>query len=133
MFSTRSGSRSGGALFHGVLVVGLFLEHIDRVVFHETARGVTLDPATRRNLELERNLRDGTRNGSLIDALDATLTPGGGRLLRRWLFAPLLDPAEVNLRLDAVQEFVTKMNKELATEEEPKARFTSERRRRIFS
>ena len=80
------------------------LEHIDHIAFHETAHGVTLDSATRRNLEIERNLRDGSRTASLIDSLDATLTPGGGRLLRRWLSAPLLDPAEINRRLDAVQE-----------------------------
>jgi DNA mismatch repair protein MutS len=80
------------------------LEHIDHVVFQETARGVILDSATRRNLELERNLRDGGRAGSLVEALDTTLTPGGGRLLRRWLAAPLLATTAIEERLDAVQE-----------------------------
>ena len=45
----------------------------------------------------------GEVKGSLLDVLDATQTPMGGRLLRRWLSQPLLDVAAINRRLDAVQ------------------------------
>lgn len=82
------------------------LEHVDRVRLHEPANRLVLDPATRRNLELDRSIRDGTRRGSLFDDLDLSVTPGGGRLLRGWLSAPLLDPAEIGARLDAVEELV---------------------------
>ena len=80
------------------------LEHIDRLLHHEPAHYLVLDPATQRNLEIERNQRHGTRQGSLVAAIDATLTPGGSRLLRGRLLAPLLDPTEISRRLDAVEE-----------------------------
>ncbi len=63
---------------------------------------MTLDEATRRNLEITESIRGGSVQGSLLGVLDATLTPMGGRLLRRWLNQPLLDVAELNRRLDAV-------------------------------
>ncbi len=62
-----------------------------------------LDEATRRNLELTESIRGGTVHGSLLGVLDATLTPMGGRLLRKWLNQPLLDVAAINARLDAVE------------------------------
>ena len=52
---------------------------------------MTLDLATRRDLELTETLRDRAVHGSLLGVLDRTLTPMGGRLLRRWLGEPLLD------------------------------------------
>ncbi len=61
-----------------------------------------LDDATRRNLELTESIRGGAVQGSLLGVLDATLTPMGGRLLRRRLNQPLLDVAALNRRLDAV-------------------------------
>ena len=68
---------------------------------YSTAEFMTLDEATRRNLELTESIRGGTAQGSLLGVLDATLTPMGGRLLRRWLGQPLLSVAALNRRLDA--------------------------------
>jgi len=67
-----------------------------------------LDEMTRRNLELVEPLRTGggTDGATLLDVIDRTLTPMGGRLLRRWLLAPLVDPGAINARLDAVQVLV---------------------------
>jgi DNA mismatch repair protein MutS len=62
-----------------------------------------LDEMTRRNLELVEPLRAGAEGATLLEVVDRTLTPMGGRLLRRWLLAPLVDPAAINSRLDAVQ------------------------------
>ncbi|HEV2671067.1 MAG TPA: DNA mismatch repair protein MutS [Gemmatimonadales bacterium] len=62
-----------------------------------------LDEMTRRNLELVEPLRAGAEGATLLEVIDRTLTPMGGRLLRRWLLAPLVDPAAINPRLDAVQ------------------------------
>ncbi|CAN5750381.1 DNA mismatch repair protein MutS [soil metagenome] len=65
---------------------------------------MVLDEMTRRNLELVEPLRGTGRSGTLLDVLDEALTPMGGRLLRCWLLAPLLDPDAINARLDAIEE-----------------------------
>jgi len=62
-----------------------------------------LDEMTRRNLELVETLRAGAEGATLLATIDRTLTPMGGRLLRRWLLAPLVDPAAIDARLDAVE------------------------------
>jgi DNA mismatch repair protein MutS len=82
------------------------LQHIDSPRFHEPGQFLLLDPATRRNLELQRSLRDGTAEGSFLHTIDLTVTSGGGRLLRRWLLAPLLEVHEISSRHDAVEQFV---------------------------
>src|SRR5262252_1948972 len=71
------------------------------------AAGTTMaiDPATRANLELTRTLA-GERRGSLLDAIDCTVTSAGSRLLAQRLAAPLTDGAQIGRRLDAVSAFV---------------------------
>src|SRR5882757_6033919 len=71
------------------------------------AAGTTMaiDPATRANLELTRTLA-GERRGSLLDAIDCTVTSAGSRLLAQRLAAPLTDAAAIARRLDAVSSFV---------------------------
>jgi DNA mismatch repair protein MutS len=64
---------------------------------------MTLDTATRRNLELTATIRDGSKRGSLLDVLDRTVTPMGARLLRTWIGQPLLDRGRLEGRLDAVE------------------------------
>jgi len=66
---------------------------------------MAIDQATRSNLELMRNL-SGDRRGSLLDAVDRTVTSAGSRLLAQRLSAPLTDPAQITRRLDAVASFV---------------------------
>ncbi len=94
----------GGLLLHLLEIQRCGLEHIDRMLPDEPAQRLVLDPATRRNLEIERSQRDGDRRTSLVAAIDSTLTAAGGRRLRSWLLAPLLDPSEIAARLDAVEE-----------------------------
>src|SRR5262252_1407755 len=65
---------------------------------------MAIDPATRTNLELTRTLA-GERRGSLLDAIDCTVTPAGSRLLAQRLAAPLTDSAQIARRLDAVSTF----------------------------
>jgi DNA mismatch repair protein MutS len=67
------------------------------------ARGASLeiDQATRANLELTRTLGGG-REGSLIAAIDLTVTPAGARLLAERLASPLTDPSAINERLDGL-------------------------------
>jgi DNA mismatch repair protein MutS len=66
---------------------------------------MAIDPATRANLELTRTLA-GERRGSLLDAIDCTVTSAGSRLLAQRLAAPLTDAAQIARRLDAVDTFV---------------------------
>ena len=66
---------------------------------------LAIDQATRSNLELLRTL-SGERSGSLLTAIDRTITAAGARLLAQRLAAPLTDPAEIGHRLDAVDMFV---------------------------
>jgi DNA mismatch repair protein MutS len=66
---------------------------------------MAIDQATRGNLELMRTLA-GDRRGSLLDAIDRTVTAAGSRLLAQRLSAPLTDPAQIGNRLDAVSSFV---------------------------
>ena len=72
---------------------------------YNTASYMTLDPQTRRNLELFTAGRWDSRNLSLLSALDDTKTPMGARLLRRWIGQPLLNLERLARRLDAVQFF----------------------------
>jgi DNA mismatch repair protein MutS len=66
---------------------------------------MAIDQATRGNLELMRTL-SGERRGSLLEAVDRTVTSAGSRLLAQRLSAPLTDPVQIARRLDAVASFV---------------------------
>ena len=71
----------------------------------EAQRSVmSIDAATRRNLELVETLA-GERRGSLLSVIDCTVTPGGARLLAARMAAPLTDPSIIDNRLDAVGYF----------------------------
>ncbi|MGJ5130714.1 DNA mismatch repair protein MutS [Bradyrhizobium oligotrophicum] len=70
-----------------------------------TGSTMAIDPATRANLELTRTLA-GERRGSLLDAIDCTVTSAGSRLLAQRLAAPLTEPVQIGRRLDAVNVFV---------------------------
>ena len=67
---------------------------------------MTLDAATRRNLELTETLR-GEIKGSLLGILDRTVTPMGKRRIRQWVSQPLLDVERVCKRQDGVAYFVS--------------------------
>ncbi|WP_448600641.1 DNA mismatch repair protein MutS, partial [Thermoleptolyngbya sp.] len=67
---------------------------------------LVIDHQTRRNLEITQTQRDGTFHGSLLWALDRTVTAMGGRALRRWLLQPLLDIAAIRARQDTIQELI---------------------------
>ncbi len=77
---------------------------IHRVVYVHAGDSLVLDAATVRNLELVRNLRDGRTKDTLLEVMDFTTTPMGGRLLRSWLLRPLVDVERIRERQDAVAE-----------------------------
>jgi DNA mismatch repair protein MutS len=67
---------------------------------------MTLDAATRRNLELTETIRGGDEKGSLLHVLDCTITPMGKRLMTQWVSKPLLDLAQIHERQDQVEFFI---------------------------
>jgi DNA mismatch repair protein MutS len=81
-------------------------DHIHRIEVVDANAHVVLDRATRSCLEIFRTQRDGRREGTLIDVLDATATPMGGRMLLEWLEAPLRDVGAILARQRAVAELV---------------------------
>ncbi len=83
------------------------LPHLARPRVLRRGDALILDEMTRRNLELVEPLRAGVTGTTLLEVLDRTRTPMGARLLRRWLLAPLADPAAITARLDAVGTLVS--------------------------
>jgi DNA mismatch repair protein MutS len=81
---------------------------------------LAIDQATRANLELVRAL-SGDQRGSLLAAIDRTVTPPGARLLAQRLAAPLTDPAAIGRRHDAVEFFVSDSGARAATRERLRA------------
>ncbi|HQJ47356.1 MAG TPA: DNA mismatch repair protein MutS, partial [Ignavibacteriaceae bacterium] len=63
-----------------------------------------LDHSTKRNLEITFSMQDGSREGSLISILDKTQTAMGGRLLKKWISAPLRELDPIKKRHDSVEE-----------------------------
>lgn len=80
------------------------MKHISRIKKYHDTDYMILDSSTQRNLELVRNIRDGSSSGTLISILDRTMTPMGSRLMKRWLLRPLVDIKKICERQDAVEE-----------------------------
>jgi len=81
------------------------LDHLERPTFYDRTDALVLDSTTVRNLELVEPLFAGeSKDSTLLHVLDRTRTGMGGRLLRRRLLAPSIEIAEIELRLDAVEE-----------------------------
>jgi DNA mismatch repair protein MutS len=79
------------------------LGHLIRLKRYRRADHLILDSTVQRNLELTRRLIDGRPEGSLLWALDRTLTPMGARLLRNWLLQPLIDIGAIRARQTAIE------------------------------
>jgi DNA mismatch repair protein MutS len=82
---------------------------LQRVRTYSLADFLVLDHQTRRNLELTQTVRDNIFYGSLLWAIDKTVTPMGSRALRRWLLQPLLDLKGITARQDTIEELMDKM------------------------
>jgi DNA mismatch repair protein MutS len=96
-------ARAAAALLHYVGRHQPFaLGQTARLRRYELSDAMLIDEATRAHLELFRNSEDGTRARTLIERIDLTQTPLGARRLARWLAYPLLDPATITARQDAV-------------------------------
>ncbi|MCJ8295282.1 MAG: DNA mismatch repair protein MutS [Colwellia sp.] len=81
------------------------LPHIRAIICESANKGVVLDAATRRNLELTQNLQGGFDN-TLASILDKSSTPMGSRLLKRWLHFPLRDLTVLHNRQNTVSDII---------------------------
>ena len=100
-----AGIGAAGAVLHYVLETQKQkIAHLKGIETYLLSDYMAIDDQSRRNLELLGNLRSGKRRGSLIGVLDQTVTAMGGRLLMNWIRYPLLNPTEIEARLDAVEE-----------------------------
>ena len=79
------------------------LLHLRKIVPYDTGETIILDPSTKRNLEITSST-SGSAEGTLFAVLDRTVTPMGGRLLKRWVNQPLKSLEPIRRRLDAVDE-----------------------------
>ncbi len=101
-----------------LLAVGAVLKYVSeslliknlklRLQKYESKDYMILDSTTLKNLEIFKNLIDGSKRGSLIEILDKTQTSMGSRLLKRWLQRPLLNVDEIENRLESVEELYQK-------------------------
>ncbi len=80
------------------------MDHIDVVNTYSTADYLILDATTLRNLEILRNVRDSSIKGTMLEIMDKTTTPMGGRMMRKWLSQPLLKVNQIKMRQNATQE-----------------------------
>lgn len=98
----------------GVIAAGAILQYLEQTLHTQIAhitsisrieeeRYVRLDKFTVRSLELITPMQDDGK--SLLDVIDRTVTPMGGRMLRRWLVFPLKDEKPINERLDIVEYY----------------------------
>ena len=104
-------------LHNGLIASGAILQYLDQTLHTqighittlrriEEERFVRLDKFTIRSLELVMTMQEDGK--SLLDVIDHTVSPMGGRLLRRWLVFPLKDVKAINDRLDIVEYFFRK-------------------------
>ena len=97
-----NGVIAAGAILHYLdMTQHLLTQHIRHLSRIEEDRYVWLDRFTVRNLELEQGQREGSR--TLYDILDSTVTPMGGRMLRRWIALPLKDLRAIRNRQSVVE------------------------------
>ena len=85
------------------------LERLTQLEFLDGKETMMLDLTALRNLEITETMRGHEHKGSLLWVLDKTKTVMGKRLLRNWLTQPLMNPAAITLRQNAVEELVNNL------------------------
>ncbi len=95
---------AGAILFYLDMTQHENLSHINRVSRIEEEKYVWLDRFTVRNLELFHSPYEGAK--TLIDVIDRTISPMGGRMMKRWIAMPLKDIGTLNARLDVVEYLI---------------------------
>jgi DNA mismatch repair protein MutS len=98
---------AGGIIQYLNETEGAALPFLTSLRVYSLGEFMTLDAATRRNLELTETLHGGNK-GSLLGVLDLTVTPMGKRLMGQWVSQPLLDVDRIRARQEGVELFVTR-------------------------
>ncbi len=100
-----TGLISSGALIYYLLDTQKNdLGNITEISVYHTSASMIIDSSSRRNLELTETMREKDKKGSLFWVLDKTGTAMGSRMLKHFIVQPLIDPAAIEERLDAVEE-----------------------------
>lgn len=81
------------------------LTHINKISRHNPTDYMILDYSTKRNLEIMFTMQEGEREGSLISILDKTTTSMGGRMLKKWISAPLRKLEPILKRQECIDAF----------------------------
>ncbi len=98
---------AAGALLHYVHEeLNLAVDHIKTIAAQHLSQYMLIDRATQKHLELFESLREGKTTNTLLDVIDRTATPMGGRLLKTWLIHPLLDIAEIKRRQEGIAALI---------------------------
>ncbi|WP_372679992.1 DNA mismatch repair protein MutS [Desulfosarcina sp.] len=106
----KAGAGAAGALIQYVRdTQRQKINHLTGVQTYFLGQFLVVDDQSCRNLELSANIRTGSRQGTLLGIMDQTVTAMGGRLMAQWLRYPLLDPAHIQVRFDAVADAVEQM------------------------
>jgi DNA mismatch repair protein MutS len=87
------------------------LAHIQTLKKIDRQNFLQIDSSSLRSLEVLRTIRSESQKGSLLESLDQTLTPMGGRLFHNWICMPLADIVEIELRQDAIEDFLQNEDK----------------------
>lgn len=109
---------AGGVMHYLMETQRARLGHIRRVTRYAYGDFISLDPATKRNLEILFASHDGGRSGSLLNVIDRTSTPMGGRLLKKWALHPLKSREGIEKRLAAVEGLYNEISISVELEKE---------------
>ena len=105
----RAGVRAAGALvFYIRETQKQKIEHLSGIESYSLSNYLIVDNISFRNLEINKNILTGSKQGTLFGIMDRTITAMGGRLLKRWIRYPLMDVLEIESRQQAVLEVKTK-------------------------
>jgi DNA mismatch repair protein MutS len=105
---------ASGAILHYVHEdLNLSIEHIKSIATEHLNHYMLLDRSTQKHLELFNALHEGKKTHTLLQCIDHTQTPMGGRLLKKWLAHPLLDVEEIKMRQEGITAFLHTWQKSL--------------------
>lgn len=104
-----AGINAAGAILQYVQdELNIPVQHIKSLKKEHSNCYMLLDRTTQKHLELFQSIQDSNSCHTLLQVIDYTVTPMGGRLLKYWLAHPLLDLSEIQQRQDAVEELLSK-------------------------
>jgi DNA mismatch repair protein MutS len=95
---------AGALLFYVRETQKQTVEHVHRIESYRLENYLIVDDVSHQNLEIEKNIRSNTTQGTLLGVIDKTVTAMGGRMLKQWTRYPLMDAREILARYQAVEE-----------------------------